>query len=619
MLSRSLIGRLTALSFAVAVAAKGGQRHLKRTSDASASSGELHDFQVYPPVLTASADARGKNEYGCVVTQTLMDYDFANSYGVPYVGFYTPPDCDFNRVVIEFNLTSRGRQYDRLAILYFNSTELWRTSTAEPTQDGIFYTYKKEMHQYLPLWKEPQKIIFDLGNIVNSEYTGILNTTLTATFFTVPDTPAAADKILPISRLLGASNSSSVAVLPSEDTAVSYTLPRNLKRAVISVSACGQADEEFWYQNVFSSDTDTFVDVSPVLYGDGPWREVQVLIDGMLAGVSWPFPVIFTGGIVPGFWKPIVGIDAFDLREHEIDITPFIPYLSDGKPHTFNLVVVSVNDHGGEYATIANTTTDSWYVTGKIFLFEDEEGHITTGSMPVIKDPLPSLQITRSISTNSTGTNETLTETTTAKRSLLITSRLKTSSGEKEVSWSQDISYENFNQLIDYGWFQKTIQKTTGTDKTGSSIGYSLSYEYPFNCDWWYFETGEELGIYGNISRSLTFDVLGPSVFPNGVQASVLATSTRKDGSEISEIEKAFDSAGFGSSLRTSQTATGSYYSDDLTTTDPIYNFGSLNQTMSFQGVGYDGSVETYSRNVDVVNSTITHDQTLFEVGKSSK
>lgn len=238
--------------------------------------------------------------------------------------------------------------------------------------------------------------------------------------------------------------------------------------------------------------------------------------------------------------------------------------------------------------------------------------------MPVIKDPLPSLQITRSISTNSTGTNETLTETTTAKRSLLITSRLKTSSGEKEVSWSQDISYENFNQLIDYGWFQKTIQKTTGTDKTGSDIGYSLSYEYPFNCDWWYFETGEELGIYGNISRSLTFDVLGPSVFPNGVQASVLATSTGKDGSEISEVEKAFDSAGFGSNLRTSQTATASYYSDDLTTTDPIYNFGSLNQTMSFQGVGSDGSVETYSRNVGVVNSTITHDQTLFELGKSS-
>ncbi|KAJ5717898.1 hypothetical protein N7488_003544 [Penicillium malachiteum] len=615
MLFRPLIKGLAACSFILVADAKRPQGNLKRTS--ASTSGELHDFQVAPPVLTPSANGKGKNEYGCVVTQTLMDYDFANSYGTPYVGYYTPPDCDFNRVTIEFTLTSEGRQYDRLALLYFNSTEIWRTSTAEPTSDGIYYSYTKEMHQYLPLWKQPQKIIFDLGNIVNSEYTGILNTTLTATFFTVPDTPAAADQILPISRLLGSSNESSVAVLPSEKTAVSYTLPQNLKRAVISVSACGQADEEFWYQNVFSADTETFVNESSILYGDGPWREVQVLIDGMLAGVSWPFPVIFTGGIVPGFWKPIVGIDAFDLREHEIDITPFIPYLSDGKPHTFDLRVMSINDNGLQYASIANTTTDSWYVTGKIFLFEDEEkGHITTGTMPVIKDPAPSLHITRSLALNATGYNETLTETTTAKRSLSITSTIKTSSGKEEVSWSQDITYENWNQLSDYGWFQSTIQKTTGTDKTGSGIGYSVSYDYPINCDWWWIESGEDLGLWGNISRALTFDVNGPAVFPNGVQSSVLDTSAKKDQSEFSTVEKTFASSGYGSNLYTYQSATGTYFSDDLSTTSPTENFGSLNQTMTLKGVAYDGSVESYSRNVGVVNDTITHDVLVFELGK---
>lgn len=35
-------------------------------------------------------------------------------------------------------------------------------------------------------------------------------------------------------------------------------------------------------------------------YGYSPFREVQLFIDGMLAGVAWPFPVIFTGGVVPG-------------------------------------------------------------------------------------------------------------------------------------------------------------------------------------------------------------------------------------------------------------------------------------------------------------------------------
>ena len=72
------------------------------------------------------------------------------------------------------------------------------------------------------------------------------------------------------------------------------------------------------------SDVDTFPSYGP-LYGYSPFREVQLFIDGILAGVSWPFPIIFTGGIVPGLWRPIVGIDAFDLKEDEIDITVYVP------------------------------------------------------------------------------------------------------------------------------------------------------------------------------------------------------------------------------------------------------------------------------------------------------
>ena len=68
------------------------------------------------------------------------------------------------------------------------------------------------------------------------------------------------------------------------------------------------------------SDISTFEAVDGTLYGYSPFREVQILIDGQLAGVQWPFPVIFTGGVVPGLWRPIVGIDAFDLRAMERSI-----------------------------------------------------------------------------------------------------------------------------------------------------------------------------------------------------------------------------------------------------------------------------------------------------------
>lgn len=54
------------------------------------------------------------------------------------LGQYTPPSgCSFNRVTFNLTVTSRGRQFDRLAIAYLGDTEIWRTSTAEPTANGI--------------------------------------------------------------------------------------------------------------------------------------------------------------------------------------------------------------------------------------------------------------------------------------------------------------------------------------------------------------------------------------------------------------------------------------------------------------------------------------------------
>lgn len=60
---------------------------------------------------------------------------------------------------------------------YFGDTEVFRTSTEEPNRRGISYTYMKDMSQYMALWKQPQKVIFDLPNsltdIVSLGFTGV--------------------------------------------------------------------------------------------------------------------------------------------------------------------------------------------------------------------------------------------------------------------------------------------------------------------------------------------------------------------------------------------------------------------------------------------------------------
>ena len=45
--------------------------------------GQLDIFQVYQPVLTPSGTS---TEHGCVYTKTLMEHNFAYSYGIPFVG-----------------------------------------------------------------------------------------------------------------------------------------------------------------------------------------------------------------------------------------------------------------------------------------------------------------------------------------------------------------------------------------------------------------------------------------------------------------------------------------------------------------------------------------------------
>jgi hypothetical protein len=109
---------------------------------------------------------------------------------------------------------------------------------------------------------------------------------------------------------------------------------------------------------VFSSNVHTFG--PDPLPGHAPFREIQLLIDGRLAGVVWPFPVIFTGAIVPGFWRPVVGVDAFDIREDEIDITPWLPLLCDGESHAFAIRVVGIDDDGKGHGRLSETVGSYW-------------------------------------------------------------------------------------------------------------------------------------------------------------------------------------------------------------------------------------------------------------------
>lgn len=526
-----------------------------------------------------------------------------------WTGTYTPPDCAFNRVVMNFTVVSEGRQFDRLALMYFNDTEVWRTSTAEPTTaPGIRWTYLKDMTEYLSLWKEPQKLIFDLGNLITDVYTGDFNTTLTATFFNDASidvaTASPADLIIPISARQSASDGVSQFTLPADNATNTISFPQNVKRAVFSVSANGQSNEEFWWSNVLQSEVSTFASTAGTFPGYSPWREVQVYIDGSLAGVDWPFPVIFTGGVVPSLHRPVVGPDAFDLKEHEIDITPWLGVLCDGNDHTFTIYVAGLLDDGGSEASVTQTVGSSWYVTGKIFVWLDDEGSVTTGTAPVVEAAAPEITISQAITKNSNGTvNETLTYNTAVSRTYKVSASVTSQNSSSTVSWSQDLSYSNKGYVWAEGYNQINDFLTSGADEASTSsssaavvgANYVSQYKYPLWCNTSVSYSAEgNLTLYAQLIQGQQVYVEGAAVFPDGLEAF------------------AVDGASYTGSLSNNTKNGVAYffeYADDTVSS----GFGSTDETFNFGGFsGSGGSIDAtpdeplYYRHVEASNSTVT-------------
>lgn len=145
------------------------------------------------------------------------------------------------------------------------------------------------------------------------------------------------------------------------------TVPRNTNKAIVNVFAsgtytgCGStgSSDEFWWASSPGSDSS--------------FREIQVYVDGKLAGVGWPFPILYTGGVNPGYWRPVVAINAYDAYALPVDVTPFLGILTDGNAHTISVTVKGIPANldcgagwhlGGRLDTWQSSATTPTTVTG---------------------------------------------------------------------------------------------------------------------------------------------------------------------------------------------------------------------------------------------------------------
>ncbi|KAJ7647068.1 peptide N-acetyl-beta-D-glucosaminyl asparaginase amidase A-domain-containing protein [Roridomyces roridus] len=385
----------------------------------------LFDFQVaQPPPVPEDAKQ-------CTIQ--ILQHDFAD-FTAEVVEYAPPTDCgppgSWAAVTLNFTVTSNGTQFDRLAIFTLENVEIWRSSTPEPTASGIIWTYIKDATRYTPLFAKHGTFILELDNLLSAEMnlTGIYSATLEATFYasSARNPPAKqANLIVPISTLSNTTGNDA-AVPPG--FSINVTLPENTVEVYAELYASGNNFEEEWYLNVANEFTTAIGATTPQ---QGPFREVRLLVDGMVAGVAFPYPVIFTGGVIPPPWRPITSYGALDQPTYFLDLTPFVPILADGLAHNFTIDVAS--------AETDRMITQNWFVSGLLQVITDVSSKWTTGKI-ISHEADPFAQTTTSGSVDETTVNVTV----TARRKIRIASQIISGSGkETNVVFTQDLIYSN--------------------------------------------------------------------------------------------------------------------------------------------------------------------------------
>ncbi|KAF8022309.1 hypothetical protein BT93_G2457 [Corymbia citriodora subsp. variegata] len=177
-------------------------------------------------------------------------------------------------------------------------------------------------------------------------------------------------------------------------------LPCNARRAVLELYVTSHGSDELWYSNV------------PREIEHRAFREVFVTIDGKIVGSESPIMVLPFG--------------AFSFPSYDIELTPIMGSMLDGKPHRFGIGV----SHGNPY----------WLASANLHVWSDHQSSAVEANS--ILHHYPALHYEQVLE-KARGSLKAK-----AKRKIKLLGWLKTSRGNFTTCVSQELEFESF---IRYG------------------------------------------------------------------------------------------------------------------------------------------------------------------------
>jgi hypothetical protein len=340
-------------------------------------------------------------------------------------------------LVCDISVTA-GVQYDRTARMTIGNTVVYIGTTAEPTPSlGPSWHIERDLTEYSNLLMSAQSGEINIGNLVNSQYTGVIYASAYLLFYPYTEgsdqqAPVVADLVYP---LPGTPDGSYTLQSGTDALTLTFTIPQQVQnipttvaRAYLDVFAQNQYQDEFWYSNVPDNLAHELNE-----YGGTAFREVEVSIDGQVAGFAPVYPWIFTGGIDPYLWAPIPGVQAMNLVPYRIDLSPFAVPLSDGSPHTISISVFNANNY--------------FLASANLFVYLNYNSSSLTGGVTVTGDYQSPLDIQENIRQQKGYPNGAI--STRSLRHLTVEGYVVVSPHEKLVTKvEQDASFSNQQRFV---------------------------------------------------------------------------------------------------------------------------------------------------------------------------
>ena len=389
---------------------------------------------------------------------------------------YTPPAAcpgPWAKVILEANFSiNQGRQFDRTANIWIGPTNIYFGTTAEPSHNVARHWHvERDLTDYSSIFTVTQDGTVDLGNLVDSTYTGILHGSADILFYPLEQNqvpPRTADQVIAFSSgPMGGTVALNTTTDLLEQT---LTLPTNITDVYFDVFAQSQSNDEFWYACVPN-------DVAGELQScpGTAFRESEVTIDGTPAGVAPVYPWIYTGGIDPYLWRPIPGVLTMNFQPYRVNLTPFASLLDDSQPHTIALSVFNA---------------DSYFsATASLLLYLDSSSTQITGAVTenTLAPPIPS--IAENIHTAPNG-NIQGSVNTKASHNFKISGYINSAFGPVTTTVAQDINFSNLQsfKVFPLLYVQNINQNTTihsvvTTHNAGGTFTNAVNNNWPLKLD----------------------------------------------------------------------------------------------------------------------------------------